>query len=40
MIDRIWYYYRFADLPATWDEIVATATAVVSATLGRSNGLD
>lgn len=37
MIDRIWYYYRFADLPATWDEIVATATGIVSATLGRPN---
>lgn len=36
MIDRIWYYYRYADLPATWDEVVATVTAIVSATLGRS----
>ena len=37
MIDRIWYYYRCADLPATWEEVVATCAALVWATLGRTS---
>ena len=37
MIDRLWYYYGFADLPASLDEIMSTAASIISATL-TSNG--
>jgi len=33
MIDRYWYYYRFAGLAVTWDEMVATLSGIVAATL-------